>query len=86
MESKVILKELIITVFPSQSNEIVLKSTNPVKQLMVCTPLNLITCLSLRYSVTKQQLVEDGQCSRRDWTARLIFTVTGTTTSTALVT
>ena len=56
-----------------QSKETAQKSTNPrVNQLTVSTPLNLIICLPLMYSVTKQRTVEDGLCSRRDWTARLI--------------
>ena len=37
------------------------------------------------YSVTKQRRVEDGLCSRRDWTARLISTATGTTTNVAKI-
>ena len=70
-----------------QSKETAQKSTNPrVNQLTVSTPLNLIICLPLMYSVTKQRRVEDGLCSRRDWTARLISTATGTTTNVALVT
>ena len=70
-----------------QSKETAQKSTNPrVNQLMVFTPLNLMSCLPLMYSVTRQRTVEDGLCSRRDWTARLISTATGTTTNVALVT
>ena len=38
------------------------------------------------YFVTKQQPVVVGQCSRKDWTARLISTAPGTTTNMALVT
>ena len=69
-----------------QSKGIAQKSTNPrVNQLTVRTPLNLIICLPLMYSVTKQQPVVVGQCSRKDWTARLISTATGTTTNMALV-
>ena len=50
-----------------QSKETAQKSTNPrVNQLTVSTPLNLIICLPLMYSVTKQRRVEDGLCSRRD--------------------
>ena len=40
---------------------------------------------SFDVSVTKQQLVKDGQCSRRDWTTRLISTATGPATTMALV-
>ena len=70
-----------------QSKETAQKSSNPrVNQLTVCTPLNLIICLPLMYSVTKQKPVEGGQCSRKDWTARLISTATGTTTNMASVT
>ena len=70
-----------------QSKETAQKSTNPrVNQLTASTPLNLIICLPLMYPVTKQRRVEDGLCSRRDWTARLISTATGTTTNVALVT
>ena len=70
-----------------QSKETAQKSTNPrVNQLMVLTPLNLMSCLPLMYFVTRQRTVEDGLCSRRDWTARLISTATGTTTNVALVT
>ena len=70
-----------------QSKGIAQKSTNPrVNQLTVRTPLNLIICLPLMYSVTKQQPVVVGQCSRKDWTAQLISTATGTTTNMALVT
>ena len=50
-----------------QSKETAQKSTNPrVNQLTVSTPLNLIICLPLMYSVTRQRTVEDGLCSRRD--------------------
>ena len=50
-----------------QSKETAQKSTNPrVNQLMVFTPLNLMSCLPLMYSVTRQRTVEDGLCSRRD--------------------
>ena len=50
-----------------QSKETAQKSTSPqVNQLMVCTPLNLIIFLPLMYSVTKQQPVVVGQCSRKD--------------------
>ena len=70
-----------------QSKGIAQKSTNPrVNQLTVRTPLNLIIFLPLMYSVTKQQPVVVGQCSRKDWTARLISTAPGTTTNMALVT
>ena len=70
-----------------QSKETAQKSTSPqVNQLTVCTPLNLIICLPLMYSVTKQQPVVVGQCSRKDWTARWISTAFGTTTNMALVT
>ena len=70
-----------------QSRETAQKSTNPqIKLLTACTPLNLIICLPLMYSVTKQRRMEDGLCSRGDWTARLISTATGTTTKVALVT
>ena len=64
-----------------QSRETAQKSPNPrINLLTACTPLNLIICLPLMYSVTKQRRMEDGLCSRRDWTARLISTATGTTT------
>ena len=50
-----------------QSKETAQISTNPrVNQLMVFTPLNLMSCLPLMYSVTRQRTVEDGLCSRRD--------------------
>ena len=50
-----------------QSKETAQISTNPrVNQLMVFTPLNLMSCLPLMYSVTRQRTVEDGPCSRRD--------------------
>ena len=47
--------------------------TKLVKGETVCTPSNPTTCLPLRCFVIRQQPVEDGQCSRRDWTARLIW-------------
>ena len=39
----------------------------------------------MMYSVTKRQPVEGGLCSRKDWTARLIFSATKKTTNVALV-
>ena len=65
--------------------ETALKSTSLATKETVCTPSNLIICLPLRFFVIRQQRVEDGQCSRRDWTARLISTATGATTNMALV-
>ena len=50
-----------------QSKETAQKSTNPrLNLLTACIPLNLIICLPLMYSVTRQRTVEDGLCSRRD--------------------
>ena len=44
-----------------QSRETAQKSTNTqIKLLTACTPLNLIICLPLMYSVTKQRRMEDG--------------------------
>ena len=40
----------------------------------------------MMYSVTKRQPVEGGLCSRKDWTARLIFSATKKTTNLALAT
>ena len=65
--------------------ETALKSTSLATQETVCTPSNLIICLPLRFFVIRQQPVEDGQCSRRDWTALLISTLIGATTNMALV-
>ena len=54
--------------------------SNLVKEMTVFTPLNLTICQPLTCFVTKQQPVGGGQCSRRDWTARLIFSLTGAIT------
>jgi len=51
----------------------VLSSTSLVKEPAVFIQLTLMVQEPLMCSVTKQQPVGGGQCSRRDWMALLIF-------------
>ena len=56
------------------------------KKSAVCTQSILMVQGPLMCSVTKKRPVGGGQCSKRDWTARLISTVAGMITSVVLVT
>ena len=60
--------------------------TNLVKNSAVFTQSTLMVQGSLMCSVTKKRPVGGGQCSKRDWTARLISIEAGVITSVALVT
>ena len=60
--------------------------TNPEGRSVVFIQSILMVQARLMCSVTKQQPVGGGQCSRRDKTARLTSTAVGTTTNWALVT
>ena len=55
--------------------------TNLVNETVVYIQSTLMDWVHLMFSVTKQHLGEDGQYSRREWTARLIFTVAGLNTN-----
>ena len=61
-----------------------LNSTKLENESAVFIPSILIMPVPLMSVVTKKQPVGGGQCSKRDWTARLISTAAGTTTSEAL--
>ena len=63
-----------------------LSSTNPVKESVVFIQSTLMVQVHVMCSVTKQQLVGGGQCSRKDWMAPLISIATGATTRMAPVT
>ena len=63
-----------------------LSFTKVAKESAVFTQSTLTVKVPLMCSVTKQQPVGGGQCSKRDWTARLISTAAGLTTSEGLVT
>ena len=54
-----------------------LSFTKLVIESVVFIQSTLMVKVPLRYSVTKQQQERGGQCSKRDWTARLISTVAG---------
>ena len=69
-----------------QSTRTVPSCTNPAERSVVFIQSILMVQARLMCSVTKQQPVGGGQCSRRDWTARSISTAAGTTTNWALVT
>ena len=56
------------------------------KKSAVSIQLTLMVQVPLKCTVTKQQPVVDGLCSRRDRMARLISTATGLTIRVALVT
>ena len=63
-----------------------LSYTKLAKQSAVCTQSTLMVKVPLMCSVIKKQPEGGGQCSRRDWTARFLSTVTGMTTKLGLVT
>ena len=63
-----------------------LSCSNLVKKSAAFIQSTLMVRELLMYSVTKQQPVVDGQCSRRDWMDLLISTGAGLTTKMALVT
>ena len=64
-----------------QSTKTVLSCMKLVFETAVFIPSTPTTLEPLKYTVTKQQPVADGLCSKRDWTARLISTSAGRTTS-----
>ena len=72
--------------FCQQLGKTVLSCTNPVKEPVVFIQSTLMVQVPLMCSVTKQQPVAGGQCSRRDWMAPLISTAAGPTTRMASVT
>ena len=72
-----------VSLFNFQFTRTVLKSTRRVNVLAVFSQSSLIMLDPLMCSVTKQQPVGGGQCSRRDWMARLISTAVGMTTNKA---
>ena len=57
-----------------------LNSTKQVNGKAVSIPSTPTTPAPSMFIVTKRQPVEVGQCSKRDWTARLISTAAGTPT------
>ena len=61
-----------------------LSCTNLVKESAVFIQSILMVQAPLMCSVTKQQPVGGGQCSRRDWMAPLLSTAAGPTTRMAL--
>ena len=63
-----------------------LSHTNPVKESAVFIQSTRMVQVPLMCSVTKQQPVGDGQCSRRDWMAPLISTAAEPTKRMASVT
>ena len=58
-----------------------LSCTNLVKGTVVFIQLILMVQGPLMCFVTRQQLVGDGRCSKRDWTDQLTFTAAGLTTN-----
>ena len=70
--------------FYFQSTRTVLNSTKLENESAVFIPSILTVSVPLMYFVTKKQPVGGGQCSKRDWTARLISTAAGMTTNAAL--
>ena len=72
--------------FISQQRRTALSWTKMVKNSAVFIQSTLMVQVPLMCSVTKQQTVEGGQCSRRDRMAPLISTAAGPTTRMGLVT
>ena len=72
-------------IFPEQLGT-VLSYTNVARGSAVCTQSTLMVKVLLMCSVIKKQPEGGGQCSRRDWTARLISIVTEMTTKMGSVT
>ena len=73
-------------IFFKQLKGTALRFTRLAKESAVFIQLTLMVKVPLMCSVTKQKLEGDGLCSKRDWTARLISTAAGMTTSGGLVT
>ena len=84
--SLLVFNDKTLTFYCQQLGKTVLSCTNPVIQSAVFTQSTLMVQVPFMCSVTKQQPVEGGQCSRRDWLAPLISTAAGPTTRMALAT
>ena len=80
------ISSLLLCLVSQQLRRTVLSCTNLVKNSAVFTQSTLMVQGPLMCSVTKKRPVGGGQCSKRDWTARLISTAAGVITSVALVT
>ena len=81
-----IIFTLLLCLVSQQLKRTVLSCTNLVRNSAEFTQSTLMVQEPLMCSVTKKRPVGGGQCSKRDWTARLISTVAGMITSVALVT
>ena len=68
--------------FVFQSTKTVLSCMKLLSETAVFIPSTLTMLEPFKYTVTKQQPVEGGLCSKRDWTDRLISTVAGMITNT----